>query len=504
MTDQETFDWLRSHFCEIALLQSTADALEWDERTGMPSAAGSYRAEQVTLLRGMIHQRRIASRVGESLDALRQSELVADPSSDQASTIERLHEDYSRDVRLPQSLVESLARATVIGQQAWDAARKADEFAIFRPALETMIRLKRETASHLQNEDQSAYDALLHEFEPEASADRLRVVFAELREQLVPLVQEIAAATHQPDVRLMQRSFPVADQRCFSRFAAEKIGFDFERGRLDETSHPFCTNLGPDDCRILSRYEERWFPGGLFGTLHEAGHGLYEQGLRREWYGLPPGSFCSLGIHESQSRLWENLVGRSHAFWRFLFPHARKVFPTAFADATVDSVHFAVNAVRPSLIRVEADEATYNLHVIIRFELEQQLIGGELSVDDLPDAWDAAYQATLGVQAPSAADGVLQDVHWSAGLFGYFPTYTLGNIYAAQLFAAAEKEIGGLEDQFAQGSFGELLHWLREHVHHVGRRYRPEELIQQATGEATHSQALMASLRNRYEELYRL
>lgn len=504
MTDQDTFEWLRSHFQEIALLQSTADTLEWDERTGMPPAAGSYRAEQVTLLRGMIHRRRTDPRVGESLDALRQSDLAADPHSDQGATIDRLHEDYLRDVRLPQALVESLARATVIGQQKWDAARKADDFTIFRPALETMIGLKREAASHLQKDGQSAYDALLHEFEPDASADRLRIVFAELRDQLVPLVQEIAAAPQQPDVRLMQRSFPIADQRCFSRFAAEKIGFDFQRGRLDETSHPFCTNVGPDDCRILSRYEENWFPGGLFGTLHEAGHGMYEQGLRTDWYGLPPGSFCSLGIHESQSRLWENMVGRSHAFWRFLFPHAQKTFPMALGDATIDQVHFAVNAVRPTLIRVEADEATYNLHVIIRFELEQQLISGELSVEDLPEAWDAAYQATLGVQAPSAADGVLQDVHWSAGLFGYFPTYTLGNIYGAQLFAAAEKEIDELENQLAKGSFGDLLQWLREHVHHAGRRYRPEELVRQATGEAAHSQALLDSLRNRYSELYRL
>ncbi len=504
MNRAEAFAWLCRQYREIALLQSSANTLEWDERTGLPAAAGDYRADQVTLLRGLIHQRRTDPRIGETLLKLRETPEARDRESDFGVTVERLREDYERDVRLPQTLVESLARATLVGQQRWDAARQADDFAQFQTALTTIIDLKRDEAAHLQRGEQTLYDALLHEFEPGASAAELQPLFAELRDQLVPLVQQVTAAPHQPDIGWLQRSLPVERQRRFSHFAATASGFDFSRGRLDETSHPFCTNLGPDDCRILSRYDEHWFPGGLFGTLHEAGHGMYEQGLRRDWYGLPPGSFCSLGIHESQSRLWENLVGRSLGYWRFLLPHAQQAFPSALADLSLDQLHFAVNLVRPSLIRVEADEATYNLHIIIRFELEQQLLSGALAVADLPEAWDAAYQAGLGISAPSAADGVLQDVHWSAGLFGYFPTYTLGNLYAAQLFHAAEQQLGDLEKAFAAGEFGPLRGWLRERIHAPGRRWAPAELITRATGETLQTGPLINSLRDRYGKLYRL
>ena len=302
----------------------------------------------------------------------------------------------------------------------------------------------------------------------------------------------------------MQRDYRIDAQRKLSHRVAAVVGFDFSRGRLDETSHPFCTNLGPDDCRILSRYERNWFPGGLFGTLHEAGHGMYDQGLRREWYGLPPGSFVSLGIHESQSRLWENLVGRSRAFWQFFYSQVQAAFPAALQHVKVDDFHFALNIVRPSLIRVEADEATYNLHIIIRFELERRLLSGELDVADLPAAWNAEYEAAFGLCAPSDADGVLQDVHWSAGLIGYFPTYTLGNIYAAQFYAAAERDLGDLDAMFATGAFQPLLGWLQEHVHRWGRNLNPTDLVRQATGQAPDSKPLINSLTERYASLYEL
>lgn len=487
---------------ECTLLQTAADTLEWDERTGMPREAGEYRAEQVTLLRGMIHQRRTSTQLGEWLNELSQWSEADDPSTDIGATVQRMRDDYQRDCRLPQSLVESLSRATVRGQQAWDEARRANSFQQFLPSLCEIVTLKKSAAECLARPGQDLYDALLDEYEPGARVADLKIVFAELRDELVKLLNEIRQAPHQPDLTLLQRSYPIQTQQRMSRLAAELVGFDFHRGRLDETSHPFCTSLGPNDCRILTRYDERWFPGGLFGTLHEAGHGMYDQGLRSDWYGLPPGSFVSLGIHESQSRMWENLVGRSLPFWEYFFPIAQKEFPAALADVSLSDWHFALNSVQPSLIRVEADEATYNLHIIVRFELEQALIAGDLLPADLPEAWNERYHNVIGIDPTNDADGVLQDVHWSAGLIGYFPTYTLGNLYAAQLFDAAGRDLGDMASNFRRGEFQPLLHWLREHVHQIGRRLKPHEIIERATGKKPESLPLVKSLRERYSALY--
>jgi carboxypeptidase Taq len=291
-------------------------------------------------------------------------------------------------------------------------------------------------------------------------------------------------------------------QETFGKEAAARIGFEFPSGRLDVTHHPFCTNVGPRDTRITTRYDERFFPSAFFGILHEAGHGIYDQGLPAEHYGLPPGKYVSLGIHESQSRMWENMVGRSRAFWDFFFPAVKQAFPNALDGVSLAEFHYAVNDVRPSLIRVEADEATYNLHIIIRFELEQELIEDRLKVADLPAAWNERYQQYLGIKPPHDADGVLQDVHWSAGLIGYFPTYTLGNLYAAQFFRQADKDLGGLERQFALGQFLPLRDWLREKIHHQGQRYTAAELVQNITGKPLDHKPLIDYLRKKLGPLY--
>ncbi len=489
------------HARHAALLQSIADTLEWDERTGMPIAAGDYRAEQVSTLRAMTHEHLTKPCYGEWLESASQAIGDQDPHSHEATTVRELLRDWKRNCRLPVDLVKRMSEATVKGQQIWDVARKADSFASFQPQLTEIVSLKREIGSLLADGG-DAYGALVDEYEPGVSVKSLSEVFAELRGPLVHLVAKLQCSNKQPKVSLLQRQFPIDGQRKLSHYVAEAIGFDFTRGRLSETSHPFCTRLGPDDCRILSRYDGHWLPAGLYGTMHEAGHGMYEQGLPRDWYGLPPGSYTSLGIHESQSRLWENQVGRSKAFWTWLFPKAKEIFPAALSDCTVEDVHFAVNAVRPSLIRVEADEATYNLHVIIRFELERALIGGELVVGDLPGAWNDAYRDCLGIVSPTAADGVLQDVHWSAGLFGYFPTYTLGNLAAAQLFATAKQQIGTLDEQMSSGNFGELLAWLAANVHRFGRCLTGEEIVQKATQKPLSASPLLRSLETRYEQLF--
>jgi carboxypeptidase Taq len=500
---QTTFDDLCGHVRETALLQSIEGLLNWDERTYLPPAGGPYRADQVTYLSGMIHKRRTDPRIGEWLEALLGSDLARDPHSDEGATIREMKREYEKRVKLPQALVEELARMSVLGQQAWVKARHDDDFRGFLPTLKRLYQLKREEAEALGHEG-SRYDALLDDFEPRAKTSEVAATLAGLRNELVPLVQAIAQAKRRPKVEILSRPVPIAVQEAFGKEAAAAIGFDFNRGRLDVTHHPFCSGAGPHDCRITTRYYENYFPSSLFSILHEAGHGIYEQGLRPDWYGLPPGSYVSLGIHESQSRLWENAVGRSRALWSHFLPKLQAACPSTFRDVSLDDFHFAVNHVAPSLIRVEADEATYNLHIIIRFELEQALLSDELPIDDLPAAWNAKYREYLGIEPPNDADGCLQDVHWSAALIGYFPTYTLGNLYAAQLYETADRELGGLDPMFARGEFLPLCEWLRAKVHAPGQCYPAAQLAERITGRKLDHAALMTYLRGKLEPLYGL
>lgn len=503
MTDdsQHTFDELCQFTRETALLESIEELLGWDERTMLPPAAGEYRAEQITYLSGMAHKRRTDARLGEWLAELADSSLAADPHSDTGATIRQLKRDYEKRVKLPQSLVEELTRASVLGQQAWTEARKNDDFAAFAPVLEKIYGLKRQQAEAVGYES-CPYDALLDDFEPDAKTEDVAAVLEGLREELAPLVAEIADSGRSPNTEILRRNFPVSAQEAFGKSAAAAIGFDFNRGRLDVTHHPFCAGMGPSDCRITTRYDERFFPSAFFGILHEAGHGIYDQGLRTDQFGLPPGSYVSLGIHESQSRMWENFVGRSRPFWEHFYGPAQRAFPEALGDVSLDEFYFAVNDVRPSLIRVEADEATYNLHIIIRFELEQALINEELAVADLPGAWKEKYQQYLGIQPPDDADGVLQDVHWSAALVGYFPTYTLGNLYAAQFFEKANEELGGLDEMFARGEFEPLRNWLQQKIHEKGQCFTAAELAETVTGRPVTHRPLMQQLRNKLQPLY--
>jgi carboxypeptidase Taq len=503
-TDANTvFDQLCQFVRETALLQSVEELLGWDERTLLPPRAGAYRAEQITCLSGLVHQRRTDPQIGRWLDELADDPASADPHSDRGATVRQIRRDYQRKCKLPRSLVEQLTRTAVLGQQAWTEARQHDDFRSFQPFLEQTFELKRQEAAALGFADEP-YDALLDDYEPHAKTAEVADVLDALGRELAPLVAAIVASPRQPDREILRRVYPAAEQEQLGRQCAAAIGFDFARGRLDVTHHPFCASLGPDDCRITTRYDERFFPAAFFGILHEAGHGIYDQGLRNDWFGLPPGSFVSLGIHESQSRLWENLVGRSRAFWQHAFPLAQQRFPAALSDVSLDAFQHAVNDVHPSLIRVEADEATYNLHIIIRFQLERALLNGDLSVADVPDAWRDKYRQYLDIQPPNDADGVLQDIHWSAGLIGYFPTYTLGNLYAAQFFGQADRDLGGLESQFAQGEFQPLVDWLREHIHRHGQCYTAAELAERVTGRPLSHQPLMDYLNGKLKPLYGL
>ena len=474
----------------------------------------------MALLSGLHHERATDPRIGELLAIVEESALT-EPGSVTGVNVRELRRNYDRRVRLPRALVEELARTTSMAQSEWVPSRAASDFRRFRPWLEKIISLKREESACWADtiaSDGSAgsvYDPLLDDYEPGVKTTELTNLFEALRRELKPLVAAIVEAGSRPaggdagldssaasdPAAILRRRYPLERQRIFGEAVAAAVGFDFRRGRLDVTAHPFCTGIGPGDCRITTRFEERDFGDAFFGILHEVGHGLYEQGLGELHYGSPMGEPASLGVHESQSRLWESLVGRSRAFWAYWFPMAQRIFFEALAEVSLDSFHAAVNHVAPSLIRVRADEATYNLHIIIRFELEQDLLTGTLPVGDLPAAWNQKYRETLGVTPSNDAEGCLQDIHWSAGLIGYFPTYTLGNLYAAQLFATAQAELGDLEDAFAWGDFHGLLGWLREKVHRQGQRYRPAELIERITGSRPDHRALLAALQSKHAAL---
>ena len=501
MSTKRAYEDLIGRWKELHLLESCAAVLGWDERTYMPRGGGAHRAEQHALLAGMAHERATAPELGDLLSRVEEGDEHFTPESAPAVNVREIRREYDRRTKLPRSLVEALAKATTLAEQAWQEARENAAFELFRPRLEEVLQLTREVAEALKNGG-SAYDALLDRFEPGETSQNLKKVFGALRDELAPLVAAIVDSGRAPDAGILAREYPVPGQASFGVAAARAIGFDFERGRLDETVHPFCTGIGPGDTRITTRYDRNQFAPAFFGTLHEAGHGLYEQGLDPAHSGTPMADAVSLGIHESQSRMWENLVGRSRAFWTHFFPKARDLFPAALADVSADAFYFAVNDVRPSFIRVEADEATYNLHILLRFSLEEALVDGDLAVADVPGAWNERFERDFGLKPPDDAHGCLQDVHWSAGLIGYFPTYTLGNLYAAQFFEAARRDLGDLDGQFAGGEFGPLSGWLRDRVHRHGMRYRATELVRVITGKPLGHRALMTHLKTRFGPLY--
>ncbi len=500
-TAEQAYEQLIQREKERNLLCSCAGVLGWDERTYMPPGGAGLRAEQLALLARTTHEMLTAPVVGELLAAVEVSPLVRDASSPASANVREIRRLYDRAVKLPKTLVEELARATTLGQQAWQEAKTKSDFAAFQPHLEKLVALKRQEAQALGYRD-TPYDALIEDFEPGETTAGIVRTFSALRAELVPLIEAIMNSGKRAPMEILHREYPVDRQQVFGEAAAAAIGFDFAAGRLDVTAHPFCSGLGPGDVRICTRYDPRHFNAAFFGILHEAGHGIYEQGLDPEHLGTPLGQACSLGIHESQSRLWENFVGRNRPFWEHFFPRARQVFFNALRDVTLDQFLFAINDVRPSLIRVEADEATYNLHIILRFELEQALVSGDLAPGEVPGAWSEKFKSFFSLTPPNDAAGCLQDIHWSAGLFGYFPTYTLGNLYAAQFMEQARTDVGGLENQFRRGEFGALKQWLNAKIHRHGQRYRAPELCRQVTGKPLSHQALIRHLRTKYEPLY--
>ena len=497
MTPRDAYEQLQRDCFELDLIRSTASTLGWDEQTQLPARGTPHRAEQLAFLGKLAHERFTSPRIGELIATVGASDLVND--GDVAANVGELRRAFDRATKMPSTLVEAQAKHVVLAQQAWVEARKASDFKSFAPWLAQTLALKREEAACVGTGGHP-YDALLYEYEPHETTEGVRVVLDGLRERLVPLVQRVLGSTRRAPT--LSGEFPVDAQAAFGAFAAARLGFDFDAGRLDVSVHPFCTGLAAGDTRLTTRYSADAFDGSFFGVLHETGHGLYEQGLPKVTRaGQPLAEAISLGIHESQSRMWENLVGRSPAFWRFFGPLARERF-AALRAIDDDTLIRAMNAFAPSFVRVEADELTYNLHILVRFELETRLIADELDVSDVPAAWNELMRNYLGIAPPDDRRGCLQDVHWAAGLIGYFPTYTLGNLYASQFFDRAMLDLGDQSPNFARGDFAPLLAWLRDKIHRHGRRYTAAQLVERVTGSALSSDALIKHLTAKVDTYY--
>ncbi len=483
---------------EIAALNSAQSLLSWDQETCMPPRGLEARAEARSLMSGLVHDRVVAPALGDLLAELSEADL----DEARAANVRESLRDRDRAVKVPRELVTDLARATTLAQQAWAQARADDDWEHFSPHLREVLMLRRRQAEHLGYENEP-YDALFAEFEPGADTAEVAAVFTDLRARLLPLVAAIQDAGPRDDAAL-RGAFPEAAQEALSRRVLTAMGFDFEAGRLDASAHPFTSDIGTGDVRLTTHYAPDDLAVCLWSTIHEGGHGLYEQGLPAAEAGLPLGESLSLGIHESQSRLWENQVGRGLPFCRWLVPQLRELFPGAFDDVDAEAVYRAANVVRPSPIRIEADEVTYNLHIILRMEMERAMLRGEVDVDDLPGLWNERMTADLGVTPRNDAEGVLQDIHWSFGVFGYFPTYALGNLYSAQFFDAARRALPDLDAQLERGELIPLLDWLRGNIHAHGRRWSASELCRRVAGAPLDPGPFVTYLHRKFGALYSL
>ena len=487
---------------EASVLGSVAELIGWDQETMMPPGGAEYRAQQQALLARLHHERITDPHIRELLEEC-ESSMDLDIDTPEATNVRELRRDYDREVKLPSELVTELAATASAGQHEWIEARKDNDFARFLPWLEKTVELNRRKAEcYGWAEGGEPWDALAEGYERGCTAKGVAEVFGPLRKRLVGLVDRIANASKKPCTTLDELSLPIDKQMEFCKFVAAQLGFDFNRGRLDISTHPFCGGSHCDDVRMTTRFQESDLCDALSSTTHESGHGIYEQGLHFSNIGTPMGWSVSLGIHESQSRMWENQVGRSLPFWEWAAGHLKTFFGEKVAGITPKQAYESSNTVKPGFIRVDADEATYNMHVMIRFELERVLMSGDLAPADVPEEWNRLYREYLGLEVPDDRRGCLQDVHWSMGAIGYFPTYTLGNLYCAQIYESAKAALPDLENDYRNGDFTRLKTWLNENIHQHGRRYSPSQLCERITGTPLSADPLMNYLEGKFGPLY--
>ncbi len=493
---------LVTHLQEASLLASSNALLDWDQETTMPSGGLEWRARQQALLARIVHERVSSLERRDLIEAV-ESDSGAMADAGIAALVREARRDHEKATKLPTSLVEEMAKTSSMAKHEWALAREKSDFPRFAPWLEKLVGLLRAQADcYGFAQGGERWDALADLYEPGCTAKGVSAVFDPLRPRLQRLVADLTGSRVRPPSGFNDFAVAIPVQEALSRLVAEKIGFDFHRGRLDRSTHPFCSGTHCNDVRLTTRYNETCVNDALGSTMHEAGHGIYEQGLPFACVGTPLGESVSLGIHESQSRMWENQVGRSRAFWAWLHRELPSVIGSDSARFSLDELYGAANVVEPGFIRVESDEATYNLHIMVRFEIERAVIGGSLEVAGIPSVWNRLYKEYLGLEVPDDRRGCLQDIHWSMGAMGYFPTYTLGNLYASQFFEAACAEIPGLLEGFARGDFAPLKAWLNSNIHAHGRRFTPSELVERVTGKPLSAEPLMRHLEGKLRPLY--
>ncbi len=501
---EEKLSQLKARLARAQDLERAAAVLVWDQRTYMPPAGAEARAEQLATLQQMAHEIFVADETGALLEALRPlAESELDYDSDDASLVRVAAREHQRLRRVPPELVAERARISSLAQEAWVRARADSNFALFAPHLEKVVDLNIRLAEALGYKDQ-LYDPLLDIFEPQMKTAQVARLFEQLKTGLAPLVHAIAAHAGRVDNTVLKREFDADKQIAFGLTILRDIGFDFGRGRQDMSAHPFTISFSPRDVRLTTRVYRDKFQTALFGSIHEAGHGMYEQGIRDELARTPLGDGASYGVHESQSRMWENVVGRSRGFWGYYFPRLQSFFPQQLDGVDVETFYRAINQVTPSCIRVEADEVTYHMHIFVRFELEQDLLEQRLAVADLPEAWNSKMKAYLGVVPPNDAQGCLQDIHWADGTFGYFPTYSLGTLLSLQYYNQAVAAHPGIPAEIAAGRFDTLRGWLVENIHVHGKKYTPAELTRRVTGEDIQAEPFVEYVKKKYGEIYGL
>jgi carboxypeptidase Taq len=504
-TVREVLEQLRKLDREIQLLEHVAALLEWDQETYMPERAIEERADQIALLKGLLHTRITSPKVGELLGKLGVTEekpqgSYAESDTDQAF-VREVFRRFSKNTKLPKEFVELLARQQALTQADWVKAREASDFSLFTPRFKDLLKLIIQKAEYLGFVE-NRYDPLLDEHEPWMKTSQVQKIFTKLRPLLKETLQNILSSRREIDTSFLRRDYEIARQRELVLSVLKAMGYTFENSRLDTSAHPFSTTVGRFDIRLTTRYVKDLFGAGLFGAIHEGGHGLYEMGFSEELEGSLLASGTSLGIHESQSRMWENIIGRSLSFWKFFYPELKRFFPHNFEGISLDDFYRAINRVQPSLIRIESDEVTYNLHIILRFNLELKLIAGDLSVQDVPAAWRDESKGLLNVIPERDAEGALQDIHWSIGAIGYFPTYSLGNLYAAQFFAKMKKDIPSLEREIEAGKLSVVLEWLRQNIHRHGSVYPADELCKKVTGESLNPVYFSTYLHEKFRSIY--
>jgi carboxypeptidase Taq len=493
---------LKEKLQEVADLRAASAVLGWDQLVNMPDGAAADRGEQIATIENILHTKATSDEIGKLLEDLKEYGSQVEPDSDDARLIKVAKRNYDKETKVPSKFVVAFARETTIGQSVWEKAKNTSDFSLFQPNLERLVELRREYADFFKPWDH-VYDPLLDDFEPGMKTADVQDIFNSLRADQVALIKAISER-EKLDRSFLFLKYPEKGQWDFGEEVITQFGYDWNHGRQDKSAHPFTTSFGVNDVRITTRVKEDYLPTAMFGTFHECGHALYEMGVSQKLNRTPLADGASMAVHESQSRMWENIIGRSKEFWTHYYGRLQEYFPSQLGNVSLESFYRGINAVEPSLIRVEADEATYNLHIMLRMELEIALMEGSLAVKDAPEAWNTKFEEYLGIVPANDAEGVLQDVHWSFGGFGYFPTYALGNLVSAQLWEKMAEEIKDIDGKIAAADFTPILEWLRENIHQHGAKFEPQELVLKVTGSKITPEPFIRYLKNKFSAIYNL